>query len=128
MARGPRWLTLALSVAVPTVALADGDAEAGAKVFVQCAPCHSLKDASHKIGPTLNGVIGRRAGTLPDYKYSGFMVMFGEDGLVWNETELGQYLTNPAGKIPGTRMAFSGLDRPEDVDNVIAYIRRFSAQ
>jgi cytochrome c len=128
MACGPRWLTLALSVAAPTVALADGDAKAGAKVFVQCAPCHSVKDMTHKIGPTLKGVIGRRAGTVPDYKYSGFMVIFGEDGLIWNESELGEYLTNPGRKIPGTRMAFEGLEKAQDVANVIAYIRQFSAR
>jgi cytochrome c len=128
MVRGPRWLTLALSVAVPTVALADGDADAGARVFAQCAPCHSVQDATQKIGPTLKGVIGRRAGSVPDYKYSGFMVMFGEDGLIWSESELSQYLANPANKIPGTRMAFSGLERAQDVANVIAYIRQFSQQ
>jgi cytochrome c len=121
-----RW-TAALSIAFPVAVQADGgDPEAGAQVFKLCIPCHSVTDQTRKIGPTLNGVIGRRAGTLPGYKYSGFMVIAGEAGLIWDEAELGDYIADPKGKIPGNSMAFAGLREREDIADVVAYIRKFS--
>lgn len=120
-------LTAALSIALPAAGQAEGgDPEAGAQVFKLCIACHSVTGQTRKIGPTLNGVMGRRAGTLPGYKYSGFMVMAGEAGLIWNEAELGDYIADPKGKIPGNSMAFAGIKKPEDVADVVAYIRKYS--
>jgi cytochrome c len=122
------WLVLwaaTLSAVLPANTLA-GDAAAGAKIFDKCAVCHSLKTATRKIGPTLNGVIGRTAGTLPDYKYSGAMVLVGEGGLVWTEDQLADYLANPRRKVPGTAMTFAGLKNPADIADVVAYIKQYS--
>jgi cytochrome c2 len=107
------------------------DAEAGKKVFAKCAVCHGIGDAKKPLGPTLNGVIGRTAGTEPDFlaKASGYskaMKEAGAGGLVWDETTIGEYIADPKGKIPGNKMAFVGLKVEKDRADVIAYIKTFS--
>jgi cytochrome c len=126
MARGLRLWAAGLAFAVPVTARAGSDVEAGARIFKLCVSCHSVTDQARKIGPTLNGVFGRRAGTVPGYKYSAFMVMAGEAGLMWDEAELAAYIADPKGRIPNNSMAFAGLKKPQDVANVVAYIRQFS--
>lgn len=112
---------------VPAAALA-GDPAAGAKVFKKCAACHAVGDgAKHKVGPELNDLLGRTAGTADGYKYSKAMIAAGDDGLVWDETTLTTYLTKPKDLVKGTKMAFAGLRKEEDLENVIAYLATFSA-
>lgn len=104
-----------------------GDAAIGKKVFAKCAACHAVGDgARHKVGPLLNDVIGRSAGTAEGYKYSTAMRKAGEDGLVWDEPTLHAYLTKPRAVVKGTKMTFAGLKKQEDLDNVIAYLETFS--
>lgn len=100
-------------------ALADGDAAAGKKVFNKCKVCHSLEAGENKIGPSLAGVVGRAAGTVEGFKYSDAMK---EAGLTWDEETLDKYLADPKGFIPGNKMAFAGLKKEADRENVIAYI------
>jgi cytochrome c len=96
---------------------------AGKKVFQRCAACHMVgPDAKNRVGPELNGVIGRTAGTLEGYKYSNAMVDAGAGGLVWSEETLHEYLADPRAMVKGTKMAFAGLKKAEEVDAVIAYI------
>jgi cytochrome c len=105
-------------------ALADDDlAEAGEKVFKKCAACHAVGEgAKDRVGPSLNGIIGRTAGSEEGFKYSPAMVKAGEAGLVWNEETLDTYLADPKADIPGNKMAFPGLKKEEDRKAVIAYI------
>ncbi|MEE4014850.1 cytochrome c family protein [Roseibium sp. FZY0029] len=103
----------------------DGDPEAGAKVFRKCAACHNIETDKQKVGPSLQGVIGRQPGTVEDFKYSKAMVEFGE-GKVWNAELLTVYLAKPRDVVKGTRMAFAGLKKDEDIANVIAYVSQFS--
>ncbi|PHP67314.1 hypothetical protein CSC94_09750 [Zhengella mangrovi] len=117
---------LGLSVVAAMTALAmpahaDGDAAAGKKVFNKCKACHDVK-GKNKVGPHLDGVIGRTAGTVEGFKYSDAMKAKGAEGLVWNNDTLAEYLKDPKGYIPGNKMAFAGLKKDEDVANVIAYI------
>jgi cytochrome c len=98
------------------------DADAGKKIFNRCAACHDLGE-KNKIGPHLEGLFGRTAGSLPDFNYSPAMKEAGEKGLVWNEETLDQYLTDPKGFIPKNRMAFAGLKKEDDRANVIAYLK-----
>ena len=99
------------------------DAEAGAKVFVKCKACHQIGEgAKIAVGPVLNGVVGRAAGTYPGYSYSEANK---NSGLVWDEATLKEYLKNPRGKVPGTKMIFPGLPKDEDIENVIAYLKQF---
>jgi len=107
---------------------AAGDADKGEKVFKKCAACHAVGEgAKHKVGPELNDVFGRAAGGMEDYKYSNAMKEAGAGGLVWNDETLAAYLTKPKDMIKGTKMAFAGLKKEKDIENVLAYLMTFSA-
>lgn len=111
----------------PAAGLAqEGDAEAGSVVFKKCMACHVVDKDQNKVGPSLQNVIGRTAGTHPDFRYSKAMVEAGESGLVWDEAALRDYLQNPKAKVKGTKMVFPGLKEEEDVTNVIAYLKQHS--
>ncbi len=101
-----------------------GDAVAGEKIFKQCATCHSAKAGENKIGPSLNGVVGRVAGTAAGYNYS---TANKKSGLTWTEQVMFDYLENPRAKIPGTKMSFVGLKKPQDRANVIAYLKKVAS-
>lgn len=108
------------ALAVP--AHADGDAAAGKKVFNKCRACHDVK-GKNKVGPHLDGIIGRTAGTVEGFKYSDAMKAKGEEGLVWNEETIEAYMKDPKGYIPNNKMAFAGLKKDEDIENLIAYLK-----
>jgi cytochrome c len=93
------------------------DPEHGKAVFQACAACHS--DKGDALGPNLAGVIGRKAGSRDDFRYSAAMQ---RAGFTWDEASLRQYLADPQAKVKGNRMPFSGLADPKDIDDVIAYI------
>lgn len=109
-----------LCLAAP--AFAEGDAVAGKVVFKKCAPCHSTEPVN-RVGPTLAGIVGRPVATIEDYTYSPAMRAFGEDGKVWSEAQIAEYLMSPKAMVPGTRMTFAGLRKIEDIANLIAYLR-----
>lgn len=116
-------LALALSLVGASAALAAGDAAKGQKVFKKCAACHSLEAGKKKIGPSLQGVIGRTAGTAKGYKYSKAMKAYGKSGVVWGEQTLEIYLTAPRKVVKGTKMAFPGLKKEQDRADIIAYLK-----
>lgn len=118
--------SLALLIPVASAAAA-GDAEKGEKVFRKCQACHAVGEgARNKVGPHLNDVIGRTAGSLEDFKYSKAMIGAGEEGIVWDEESLSAYLEKPRGFIKGNRMAFAGLRKEDERADVIAYLKTFS--
>jgi cytochrome c len=120
-------LGLLLSALTVAPALAQGDPKAGETIFKRCASCHSIGEgATNKVGPVLNGVLGRTAGTAPDYKYSEAMVAAGQGGLVWTPETLTPFLHDPKATVPGTKMSFPGLKKDDEVANVIAYLATFS--
>ncbi|MER8400068.1 MULTISPECIES: cytochrome c family protein [unclassified Mesorhizobium] len=102
------------------------DAAAGEKVFAKCKVCHVADKDQNKIGPSLNGVIGRTAGTHPGFSYSKAMTEAGKSGVKWDEATLTTYLHDPKAMVKGTKMAFVGLKKDEDIANVIAYLKQFS--
>ncbi len=117
---------LAFSVFAFTANAQDaGDPVAGEKVFAKCKACHVADEAKNRVGPTLLGVLGRTPGTVEGFKYSKAMVAYGEEN-VWDEETLIAYLKAPRAVVKGTRMAFAGLKKDEDVANVLAYINQFS--
>ena len=100
------------------------DVAAGEKVFQKCMQCHHIGlGATNFYGPVLNGLIGRKAGTVPNYKYSEATE---NSGIVWTQETLSSYLKQPKHDVPGTKMTFPGLQSQTDIDNVIAYISQFS--
>lgn len=117
------FAALAAAVLFAVPAHAEGDAAAGQKIFNQCKACHENEKGVNKVGPTLKGIVGRKAASVPDYKYSAAMMAKGTEGLVWTEENLTAYLPNPRAYVPGTKMAFAGLKKPDDVANVIAFLK-----
>lgn len=113
---------LAVFIAAPGAAMAQ-DAAAGAQVFAKCRVCHQVGEtAKIGVGPVLNGVVGRKAGTYPGYNYSAANK---GSGITWDEATLKEYLKNPRAKVPGTKMTFAGLPNDQDIGNVIAYLKQF---
>jgi S-disulfanyl-L-cysteine oxidoreductase SoxD len=118
---------LALLLAAPVEAA--GDPEKGAAVFKKCGACHQVgDDAKNRIGPHLNGLIGRTAGALDGFKYSKAMQDAGAGGMVWTVETLDAYLESPRTAVKGTRMAFPGLKDADDRADAIAYLAEYSKQ
>lgn len=96
---------------------------AGERIFSQCASCHEVGEgARHKIGPHLDGIIGRVAGSMDGFKYSKAMRAAGENGLVWDAAALDTYLAKPRTFIPGNRMSFRGMSDPQDRATLIKWL------
>lgn len=116
-----------LGLLVSSVAsAAEGDPAAGKRVFNQCQACHTVVKGKNGLGPSLNGVIGRKVGTAEGFKnYSPAMQ---KSDVVWSEETLDKYLADPKAFIPGNRMIFVGLKKPEDRANVIAFLKQQSRQ
>ena len=99
---------------------------AGGAVFRKCKACHQVGEgAKNRVGPELNGVIGRTAGSVDDFHYSDAMEKKGEAGLVWNAETLDAFLADPRSYVPGTKMTFAGLKSPEDRAAVATYLSQF---
>jgi cytochrome c len=99
-----------------------GDPAAGEDVFIKCSGCHQAGEgAENSIGPHLNGVIGRKAGSVPDYDYSDALK---RSGLIFDEPTLRAFIHNPKAKVPGTKMNYAGLAKEKDIDDILAYFRR----
>lgn len=119
---------IGILTALALPALASGDAAKGEKVFNKCKACHAVGEgAKNKVGPELNGLIGRPAASVADFKYSDAMTAKGAEGMVWDEETLKTYLADPRGVVKGTKMTFAGLKKEDEIADVIAYLDQFNA-
>ena len=107
-------------------AYADGNIDAGQKSFVgKCVACHRVgPEAKNAVGPLLNGVVGRKAGTIAGYEYSDANK---KSALTWDEATLVKYLKAPQTVVPGTKMTYAGNNNEQDVLDLIAYLKSFDA-
>ncbi|KZL05479.1 Cytochrome c-554 precursor [Pseudovibrio axinellae] len=108
-------------------AFAEGDVTKGAKVFKKCKACHSIGEkAKNKVGPQLNGIVGAGWGEVEGYKYSKPLLAGKAEGKVWDVATLNAYLEKPKKVIPKGKMAFAGLRKEGQREDVIAYIAQFN--
>ncbi len=108
-----------------TVSASAQNAAAGEKVFAQCKACHQVGEtAKNAVGPLLNGLFGRKSGTIDGFNYSPANK---NSGITWDEATFREYIKDPKAKIPGTKMIFTGLKNPQQVEDIIAYLKQFDS-
>ncbi|MEM9630406.1 MAG: c-type cytochrome [Pseudomonadota bacterium] len=107
----------------------EGDPQRGEVLYKACKSCHQIgAGAANHVGPHLDGLFGRQAGTIADFKYSSAMRKLGQNGLVWNEFTLDQYLAKPRAYVPGTRMSYLGMKKQSDRIDLIAFLKTLSRE
>jgi cytochrome c len=115
-------LVVIASTAATSAAFAQ-DVAAGKSSFNKCLACHAIGEgAKNKIGPELNGLDGRKAGTVEGFSYSDANK---NSGITWNEAEFKDYIKDPKAKIPGTKMIFAGIKNEKEVDDLWAFISQY---
>lgn len=115
-------LMTAILVPPPSTAAAQ-DATEGERAFRRCAACHQVGlDAANRIGPHLNGVVGRKVAAVEGFRYSRAMAA---SEFAWSEEELAKFLANPRQAIPGTTMVFVGIRDEVEIANLIAFLKQF---
>lgn len=102
-----------------------GDPASGKRVFAKCMSCHAVKEGQNRVGPSLYGIVGREAGTVPRFAYSSANK---DSGIVWTKDVLFEYLEDPRGYMPGTKMIFPGLKAEKDRRDVIAYLEKVAEE
>jgi cytochrome c len=121
------WVWAAILVMASTGVSRAQDAAAGEAVFKKyaCFACHDAGEgAKIKLGPPLNGLDGKKAGTYPGFNYTDG---FKSSGITWNADSFKDYIHNPSKKVPGTRMAFAGISNDAEIGNLWAYLKQFGA-
>jgi cytochrome c len=118
-------LVAAVFVTVSGLTASAQDVAKGEASFRKCLPCHSIgDDAQNKIGPELNGIDGRHSGSVPGFEYSDANK---NSGIVWGEAKFKEYIKDPRGFIPGTKMIFAGIKNENEINDLWAYVSQFDA-
>src|ERR671917_1937561 len=116
---------LAAFILLSTGTVKAQDAAAGERVFAQCRACHQVgENAKNAVGPVLNGLFGRKSGTVEGYNYSPANK---NSGITWDEATFRDYIKDPRAKIPGTKMIYAGLKDEQRINDLIAYLKQFDA-
>jgi len=120
-----KLMVAAALIVVPMGAAVAQDVQKGENSFKKCLVCHAIgPGAKNKIGPELNGLDGRKAGTAPGYNYSDANK---NSGIVWDEATFNEYIKDPRAKIPGTKMTFPGIKNEQEINDLWAYLKQFDA-
>jgi cytochrome c len=118
-----RIVLAALFVAAGLGQASAQDAAAGEKAFAVCKACHQVGDtAKNMVGPVLNGLIGRKSGSVDGYNYSEANK---KSGITWDEATFTEYIKDPKAKIPGTKMIFAGIKDDQKIKDLIAYLHQY---
>jgi cytochrome c len=118
----PGMLVVIAASAATSAALAQ-DVAAGKTSFNKCLACHAIGDgAKNKVGPQLNGLDGRKSGTVEGYNYSDANK---NSGITWNEAQFKEYIKDPKAKVPGTKMAFAGIKNENEINNLWSFVTQF---
>lgn len=113
------------ALALTPVAAKAQDAEAGGRVFAQCRTCHQIGEgAKNGVGPQLNGLFGRKAGSVEGYSYSNAYKALDK---VWSEENFSVYIKDPRGVTPGTKMVYPGLKDEAQIKNLVAFLKQYGA-
>ncbi len=115
-------VALALCAMSVSALAAEGDPVRGEEIYHRCLACHALK--VNRVGPKHCGLFGRKAGTAPNYQYSPAMKKY---GVTWNEETLDHFLENPMQVVPGTKMGYAGVKDPQQRADLIAYLKKATA-
>lgn len=121
--------TLAVAAVLTAASIGTGlaqDVAKGETQFKKCLPCHRIgPGAKNLVGPELNGLDGRKAGSVEGYSYSDANK---NSGIVWNEASFKDYIKDPRAKIPGTKMTFAGIKSEQEIGDLWAYLKQFDAE
>lgn len=118
-------LAAAAAFAFATTGASAQDAAAGEKVFLKCKVCHQIGEgAKNGVGPVLNGLFGRKSGSVEGYSYSEANK---SSGITWEPAVFAEYIKNPRAKIPGTKMVFAGIQNEKEIADLTAYLAQFNA-
>jgi cytochrome c len=118
-----QFVFVAVGLVVSTGAALAQDVAAGETSFRKCAPCHSIgPDAANKVGPELNGLNGRKSGTVDGFNYSDANK---NSGITWGEAVFKEYIKDPRAKVPGTKMIFAGIKNEKELGDLWAYVSQF---
>jgi cytochrome c len=113
----------ALTLAASSGLALAGDVAAGQTSFKKCAPCHDIgENAKNKVGPPMNGLDGRKSGTIEGYNYSAANK---DSGIVWNEATFKEYIKDPKAKIPGTKMVFPGIKTEKEAEDLWSFLQQY---
>lgn len=120
------WMAMAAAIgflsSLGTAAAQSGDAAKGERVFAQCKACHTVeKGGRNGIGPNLFGIFGSKAGTVEGFKFSDELKA---SGIVWDDKTMAEFLKDPKGRIPGNKMVFAGIRRPDQLNDLLAYLKK----
>ncbi len=119
-------MSLPLLAVLSVPAAAAGDAAAGEKIFQRCRACHQIGEtAKNAVGPKLNGLLGRPAGSIEGYNYSAANK---NSGINWDEPTFRDYIKAPQAKIPGTKMIFPGIKSDREIDDLLAYLQQYDTE
>ena len=118
-----RALVISAATAAASAAALAQDVAAGKSSFNKCLACHAIgENAKNKVGPELNGLDGRKSGTAEGYSYTDANK---NSGITWNEATFKEYIKDPKAKIPGTKMAFAGIKKESEINDLWAFVSQF---
>jgi cytochrome c len=117
-----KWAAAALALALlGGTARAEGDPARGEVKFQECAACHKLEAGVNNVGPSLHGVMGRKAGEISDFRYSPAIK---RSGITWTPETIDKFITEPQAMVPANRMPYAGMANPADRADLIAYLQK----